>query len=86
MAYRADLITTNAFAVTPSNSTKVSGFGLYVGTTGDVALMPVYQERLASPVAVTFTACPAGMIIPLAFSRVMATNTTATNLVAFGPV
>ena len=85
MAFNATLITTDAHAVTPSDSTVVNFFGLYVGTTGDLAVMPVAEESNATPVAVTFKSVGAGSIIPLNVCRVMATNTTATNIVGFGP-
>lgn len=84
MAYDATQVTTNAFAVTPSDSTIISAFGFYVGTTGDVAVMPMAQEG-GNATPVTFTAVPAGQIIALVCSRIMSTNTTASNIVAFGP-
>ena len=85
MAYNASLISTDAQAVTPSDSTVVSFFGFYVGATGDVAVMPSWQESEPTPTAVTFKSVPAGAIIPLSVCRIMATNTSATNIVGFGP-
>lgn len=84
MAFNATLVPINAFAVTPSDSTVISAFGIYVGTTGDVAVMPSYQIGKPIPTAVTFVAVPAGSIIPLNVARVMSTNTTASNIVGFG--
>lgn len=86
MAYNASFATLDAFPVTPSDSARISAFGFSVGGTGDVTVMPSAQERLATPVAVTFKACPVGFLVRnMAISRFMATGTTATLLVAFGP-
>lgn len=79
MAYNASQITLDAKAVTPSDSTVVSFFGFYVGITGDVAVVT------AKGTTVTFTAVPAGQIIPVAVSKINLTNTTATDIVGFGP-
>ena len=84
MAYNSMLITTEALAVTKSDSTKVSFYGLYVGTTGDVTVKSAKQGPGGA--TVTFTAVPAGGIIPLAVCMVMSTGTTANNIVGFGPV
>jgi hypothetical protein len=86
MAFRADLITINAFNATPSDTTPISGFGFYVGTTGNVAVMPSYQEGKSNPTPAIFYNVPAGQIIPISLVRIMATNTTASNIVVFGPV
>lgn len=85
MAYTTLLTTNDAFAVTTSDTTQVSAVGFYVGVAGNVAVMPVAEEAKASPVAVTFVGLPAGAVISLNISRFMATNTTATNIIAFGP-
>lgn len=66
-----------AVDVTPSDSTIVNCRGLYVGVTGNVA---VVTARGGS--AVTFVAVPAGSILPVQCSKVMSTNTTATSIVA----
>ena len=73
----------NAVAGSPSDSTKLSGVGFYVGGAGNVAVMPYEQEGAATPTAVTFVAPPVGTVIRMNFSRLMATNTTATNIVVF---
>jgi len=65
-----------AATVTPSDTTVIIGRAIYVGGAGNVAL------TTAAGTVVTFTAPPVGSIIPVAFSKVMATNTTATLLVA----
>ena len=71
------------FAVTPSNSTTFDNVGpnnpparsLYVGGAGNVAV------RFVDGSTVTFTAVPAGMILPVHVDRVLATGTTATGIV-----
>ena len=50
--------------------------GLYVGGGGDV------QVQMASGQTVTFENLAAGVVYPLRVSRVMATGTTATALIA----
>lgn len=65
-------------AVTPSDTTDLTGArGIYVGGAGNLALVAINDSA-----AVTFVAVPVGTVIPARVSRVMATNTTATNLVA----
>jgi len=66
-----------AVAVTPSDSVNftLSARGLYIGVTGDVT-------AVVAGVAVLFKNCQAGSILPVVCSRVNATGTTATNLVA----
>lgn len=67
----------DAFAVTPSDTVDftVMARALYVGTTGDVKLIT------RGGTTVTFTAVPAGALIPVRCSRVMATGTTASTIV-----
>lgn len=65
-----------AAAVTPNDSTVVDFDGLYVGGAGNVA---VVMSQGSTPV--TFTAVPAGTILPIAVQKVMSTNTTATAIV-----
>ncbi len=83
MAFNATQITTNAKAVTKSDDTEVAFFGFYVGTTGNVAVKTMADGPGGT--AITFTAVPAGTIIPLAVCRIMSANTTASNIVGFGP-
>ena len=85
MAFNASLVTVDAFDVTKSDTAIISAFGIYVGVTGDVSVMPSKQESAPTPTPVLFKAGPAGTTIHLSISRVMSTGTTATNIVAFGP-
>lgn len=69
----------NAVAVSPSDTVDF-GFvsrGIYVGVTGNV--VAVMQGTGG---AITFTAVQAGSILPIRVTRVNATSTTATNMVA----
>lgn len=66
-----------AGAVTPSDTTVVGARALYVGVAGDVAVVPEGQTT-----AVTFKNRPVGDW-PISVSKVMATNTTATDIVAY---
>jgi hypothetical protein len=71
-----------AFAVTKSDSTTFDGVGanetpprsLYVGGTGDVVV------TMFSGDVVTFSAVPAGTILPVCVKQVR-TATTATNII-----
>ena len=65
-------------AVTPSDTTVLPFAALYIGTTGNVAVVPPHGGT-----AVTFNAVPVGFF-PVAGSKVMSTNTTASNIVAIG--
>lgn len=65
-----------AVAVTPSDATTLPiTRGLYVGTTGDVAVI------MADGQTVTFTAVPV-QILPVQVSKVLSTGTTASNILA----
>lgn len=67
----------NAFAVTPSDTTVISTTrALYVGAAGNVAVLMNGDTS-----AVTFVGCQTGQILPLAVTKVMSTNTTATSIV-----
>jgi hypothetical protein len=66
-------------AVTPSDVTNIAGgptFGLYVGGAGNVTAVMLSGE------VVLFTAVPAGSLLPIQVTRVNATGTTATAMVA----
>jgi hypothetical protein len=65
-----------AGAVTKSDTTVVAARALYIGGTGDVAVVPKGQTD-----AVTFKAVPVGFF-PVSVSKVMSTNTTATDIIA----
>ena len=79
MTMRNDRLYSDAVAVTTSDTTEVGYSGLYIGVTGDVAIKGI------GGVAVTFKAVPAGTILPIVVNRVMATNTTATNILGLIP-
>jgi len=68
-----------AIAVSPSDSTDLTytANALYIGTSGNVR---VTLRDDTNPV--TFTAVPAGTIIPIYVARVYATGTTASNILA----
>lgn len=67
-----------AFVVTKSDSTILEGVrGLYVGGTGDVAV--VTRDRASS---VVFSAVPVGTILPIEAAQVLSTGTTATLILA----
>jgi hypothetical protein len=67
----------NAAAVTPSDSTDLAynSRALYVGGAGNLVV------TMSGGGDVTFTAVPAGSILPIRVSRVKATSTTATSIV-----
>lgn len=67
------------FAITPNDSADLAKIpkALWVGTGGDVAVRGVNN---ASPVV--FRNVPNGFIIPVRVVRVLATGTTATDIVA----
>lgn len=65
----------NAFAVTKSDTTVFARptKALYVGGGGDVAVLLADDTA-----AVTFSAVPAGALLPIRVSKVLSTGTTAT--------
>jgi hypothetical protein len=67
----------DGFAITPNNTTDLatSARSIYVGGAGDVVLDTVKGTTL------TFSAVPAGFILPVRANRVRATGTTATLLI-----
>lgn len=69
----------NAVAVTPSDSTDMTvvSRAIYVGGAGNITV-----NMAGSGTAVTFTAVPAGSMLPIAVARVKSTGTTATSIVA----
>jgi len=64
--------------VTPNDSADLSetARGIYVGGEGDVSVVT------AGGSSVTFSAIAAGTVLPVIVARVMATGTTATDIVA----
>lgn len=67
------------FAVTPSDTTVFTNThrALYIGGAGDVAVRMVRDGSV-----LTFSAVAAGTMLPLSVDKVMATNTTATSILA----
>jgi len=67
----------HAAAVTPSDTANLKAESIiYVGGAGNLAIITIEGET------VTFLGMTAGTVLPVWTYRVMATNTTATNLVA----
>lgn len=66
-------------AITTSDTTLVNCRAIYVGGAGDIAL-----SIDSTKAAVTLKAVPVGTVLPISLNggRVMATNTTATLLIA----
>jgi hypothetical protein len=69
----------SAQAVTPSDTTIINCRAIYVGGAGNVAV-----KTVTGATAVTITAPPVGTILPIMIDggQIMATNTTATLLIA----
>jgi hypothetical protein len=68
----------HGFAVTPSDSTLLAETtrGIYVGTGGTIAAL------MLSGASVTFTSVPSGTTLPVRLTKIMATGTTASGIVA----
>jgi len=68
----------SAAAITASDATDITDTprAIYVGGAGNIAAV------MATGEVVTFTAVPAGTILPIRVKRINATNTTATAMVA----
>ena len=66
-----------AFAITPDDAASQNyAFSVYVGGTGDVAVIPAGGDT-----AITFAGVPAGTVVPLVVKQVLAAGTTATGLI-----
>lgn len=74
-----------AFAIVKDDATdqlaignvgESNAFQVYVGTTGNVAVIAALDSS-----AITFVGVPAGATLPILVKRVMSTNTTASNMV-----
>lgn len=82
MAYIPEDLTIPArtgYAVTPSDATDLTNGiarSLYIGATGDVAVITLNGDT------VTFVGAVAGSTIPIFVKRVLSTGTTATSIVA----
>lgn len=74
-----DSVFHNAVAVTPNDATDLPDMarGLYVGTGGDVVLIPK-----GGSASVTLKNVPQGSYVLFAVKRVLSTGTTASNIVA----
>jgi hypothetical protein len=76
---------TTAEAVTPSDAfsaaTKLNGSALYVGVGGDISVIMYGVEPTAGN-AVVFKNAAEGLFLPVIVDYVLATGTTATNIVA----
>lgn len=74
----------NAVPVTPSDTTDLTYMtrGLYIGVAGDVTVNMLNGTSATNIGTVTFTAVPAGTILPIACWRVKSSGTTATNITA----
>lgn len=69
---------TSLAAVVPSDATVLVGVrAIYVGGAGNIAILADGDST-----AVTLSGVGAGTILPIAAKKVMATNTTATLIVA----
>lgn len=66
-----------AFAITKSDATVLTPTRyVWVGGVGDLAVL-----MNGDTVAVTLAAVPAGTMLPISVTKVMSTNTSATNIV-----
>jgi hypothetical protein len=74
----SDVAASNAVAVSPSDSVNLAtpSRSLYVGGAGNVTVVTVGGQTI------TFTAVPAGSILPIQATRVNQTATTATNIIS----
>lgn len=73
-----DAPATGGLAVTPSDTVSVATpfRALYVGVTGNVSVLMLGGNVL------TFLSVPSGSVLPVSGSRVNATLTTATSIIA----
>ena len=80
MSFNNSGIVNNWAAVTTSDTAQNNFVGLYVGVGGDVAI-----KGADGGTAITFKNLPTGALLPVSTSFVMATNTTATNILGAKP-
>lgn len=66
----------DAFPVTPSDTAIIPSRALYVGASGDVAVVTAAGNQ------VVFAGVPDGSIIPVRVRKVLSTGTTATGIVS----
>jgi hypothetical protein len=68
----------NALAITPADTDlSIISRAIYVGTTGNLTVKMAGSEN-----TITFTAVPAGSLLPIRVTQIRSTDTTATNIVA----
>lgn len=66
----------SAVDIVPNNNTEFTRTrGLYIGTTGNLRVV------MANEATITFVAIAPGVIHPLSVIQVLATGTTATNII-----
>jgi hypothetical protein len=68
-------LASDAFAITPHDTTVQRAKSIYVGGTGDVAV------KTEDGTTLTFKAVPVGSILPIRTTLVLSTGTTATLLI-----
>lgn len=68
-----------AAAITPDDDVDLSepSRAVYIGSAGDLTV-----EMLAGGPPVTFAAAPAGLLLPIRVRKVMATGTTASQIIS----
>jgi hypothetical protein len=70
-------LASDAFAITPSDSTQQRSGAIYAGAGGSIAV------RTEDGTTLTFGNAAAGSIIPVKVTMILATGTTATGLIGF---
>jgi len=65
------------FQIYRANTASSEGFSLFVGGQGDIAVIPASSDEI-----VTMQNIPDSSFVPLQVRRVLASNTTATNIIA----
>jgi hypothetical protein len=77
MAQLNDQIASRAFAITPSDTTRISAAGLLIGGAGNIVVEP---EKGGNTVTIAVTA---GQLVPLRVVRVLVAS-TATGIIGLG--
>lgn len=67
---------TRGEAITKSDTVVQNWEAIYVGVAGNLAIIPAGQTD-----AITLIGVPAGVIVPIAVSKVMSTNTTTDSMI-----
>lgn len=79
MRHLVEIIPSDAFSITPSDSTLIKAIGFYVGVGGDVAVVTEGGST------VTHVGAAAGAYYPLQITKVLLTGTTATSILGYRP-